>query len=144
MKPFARSGDGGLWVILNDCFVGYIGTEGECGIVARNIDEFMNIISMYRGNVFDLFDINVLKSVDNFKKNIEEVYKNCKYNEVFELFVDKHNLEYNIDEVHKIIKLGIITKPFFVVKSTDDEWTDSYSIIGHDDGQESLEKFINE
>ena len=34
-KPFASSADGGLWVILNNQLVGYIGTEGECGIVDR-------------------------------------------------------------------------------------------------------------
>ena len=38
MKPFARDGSGALWVVLNDELIGYIGTEGECGIVAKNID----------------------------------------------------------------------------------------------------------
>ena len=46
LKPFARDGSGALWVVIDDVLIGYIGTEGECGIVARNVDEFMNIIAM--------------------------------------------------------------------------------------------------
>lgn len=38
----------------------------------------------------------------------------------------------------------ITTKPFFEIKVIDDEYVDSYSIMGQDDGQESLEKFIKE
>ena len=41
LKPFAREGTGALCTLLNDELVGYIGTEGECGIVARNIDELI-------------------------------------------------------------------------------------------------------
>ena len=56
MKPFAREGTGALWTLLNDELVGYIGTEGECGIVARNIDEFMNIVSTLKCSFIRLKD----------------------------------------------------------------------------------------
>ena len=41
-----------------------------------------------------------------------------------------------------IIK-GVTTKPFFQVIATDEEYCDSYSILGSDDGQEALELLID-
>ena len=35
LKPFARDGSGALWVVIDDVLIGYIGTEGECGIKKR-------------------------------------------------------------------------------------------------------------
>ena len=37
IKAFARDATGALWVVLDDELIGYIGTEGECGIVSRRI-----------------------------------------------------------------------------------------------------------
>ena len=56
LKPFARDGTGALWTLLNDELVGYIGTEGECGIVARSIDEFMNIVATLKCSFIKLED----------------------------------------------------------------------------------------
>ena len=59
-------------------------------------------------------------------------------------FIEQNNFEKNPKKIYELLKIGITTKPFFVIKAIDDEYVDSYSIIGHDDGQESLEKFIRE
>lgn len=143
-KPFARTGDGGLWVLLNDEMVGYIGSEGECGIVARNINEFMNIVAVYRGYLFDLFDVSILKDEESFTNMFNEANEQCEFNKVYDEFVDKHKFNKNVKEIYKIVKLGLTLEPFFIIKATDDEYSDSYSLLGHDDGQESLEKFIRE
>ena len=124
--------------------VGYIGTEGECEIVARNINEFMNIVSVYRGNIFDIFDVNVLKNERSFTNILNEANEHCEFNSVFDELIKAHEFNKNIKEIYKIVKLGLTVEPFFIIRATDNEYTDSYSLLGHDDGQESLEKFIRE
>ena len=59
-------------------------------------------------------------------------------------YIQLIKLEELVDYNYELLKLGITSKPFFVIKAIDDEYVDSYSIIGDDDGQESLEKFIRE
>ena len=140
-KPFASSADGGLWVILNNQLVGYIGTEGECGIVARNIDEFMNIVAVCKGCIFD---IDILESEESFIDELNERNEENDYTDVFEDFMNKHRFEKNPKEVYKMVKLGLTVKPFFIIKATDDEYEDSYSLLGSDDGQETLEEFIRD
>ena len=70
--PFAREGSGGLWVVLNDELIGYIGTEGECGIVARNIQEFMNIVSVWGGYLDDYWDEEVLENSESFYETMND------------------------------------------------------------------------
>ena len=68
IKPFAMDATGAVWVVLNDEFIAYIGTEGECGITARNIDEFMNIAAI--GNKCPDYRVNTLKSEEDFLEDI--------------------------------------------------------------------------
>ena len=58
--------------------------------------------------------------------------------------MNKHGFEKNPKEVYKMVKLGLTVKPFFIIKATDDEYEDSYSLLGSDDGQEALEEFIRD
>lgn len=139
IKPFAGSADGGFWVVLNDEYIGYIGSEGECGIVARNVDEFMNIIAVCK--FLDL-RVSSLKNEESFIESIDEANEEFEYQEVFDRFIEKHKFEKDISTAYKLLKLGLTVKPFFEIKATDDEYCDSYSLLGADDGQQALEKFI--
>lgn len=139
VKPFARSGDGGLWVVLNDQMIGYMGTEGECGIVARNVNEFMNIAVMCKGCFFGMTEI---KNEESFINAVNMENEEFEPHKVFDEFIEKHGFEKNVKEIYKIVKLGLTVKPFFVIKATDDEYVDSYSLLGADDGQDTLEYFI--
>lgn len=138
LKPFAREGTGALWTLLNDEIVGYIGTEGECGIVARNIDEFMNIVATLKCSFIRL------KDEDDFIKNFNKINEEYEHKQIMNKFIEQHKFEKDPKKIYELLKLGITTKPFFVIKAIDDEYVDSYSIIGHDDGQESLERFIRD
>lgn len=139
IKPFAGSAEGGFWVVLNDEYIGYIGSEGECGIVARNVDEFMNIIAVCK-----FLDLRVsnLKNEESFIKSVDEANEEFEYQEVFDRFIDKHKFEKSICKVYNLLKLGLTVQPFFEIKATDDEYCDSYSLLGSDDGQQALEEFI--
>ena len=142
LKPFARDGSGALWVVIDDVLIGYIGTEGECGIVARNVDEFMNIIAMGR-YVSDYCSADLLKSEDAFLDGLAglEDY-NADNKEVFERFIKKHGFTRDPRKLYKMIVQGLTVRPFFEIKATDDDYGDSYSLLGCDNGQNSLEQLI--
>ena len=142
LKPFARDGSGALWVVIDDVLIGYIGTEGECGIVARNVDEFMNIIAMGR-YVSDYCSADLLKSEDAFLDGLAglEDY-NADNKEVIERFIKKHGFTRDPRKLYKMIVQGLTVRPFFEIKATDDDYGDSYSLLGCDDGQNSLEQLI--
>ena len=137
--PFARDGSGALWVVLDDVLIGYIGTEGECGIVAGNIDEFMNIAAMGR-YISDYCSTDILRSEEDFLDSLEDPDENNA--EVFERFIEKHGFTTDPHELYEMIVRGVTVRPFFEIRATDDEYCDSYSILGSDDGQESLEELI--
>ena len=142
IKPFARDGSGGLWVVLDDEMIGYIGTEGECGIIARNIHEFMNIVAVQRGYIDDFCSVDILESEEAFLEEYKEAPES-DYNRVFNRFIKKHGFTKDLKKIYEYIIKGITVKPFFQVVATDDEYCDSYSLLGSDDGQEALESLID-
>jgi len=141
IKPFAHDGVGGLWAVLDDEKIGYIGTEGECGIIARNINEFMNILAVYRGYIDDLCGVDILKSEEAFLKVFKEE-RDSDYSKEFNGFIRKHHFTKNPKRIYEYIIKGVTTKPFFQVTATDDEYVDSRSILGGGGGQEMLESLI--
>lgn len=141
MKPFARAGSGALWVVINDEMIGYIGTEGECGIVAKSIDDFMNIIAF--GQYFsDFCDVSFLKSEEDFLESFSGPVGG-EHEEVFSKFIEEHGFTKEWSELYKKLINGLTVRPFFEVKATDDEYCDSSSLVGSDDGQEALLELIN-
>ena len=138
MKPFAVSGDGGTWVILNDEYIGYVGSYGECGIVARNIDEFMNTMAVCKIMTFRIDD---LKDEESFRKSIDIAYEEHGNPSLYDKFIKKHGFETDISKVYEMVKLGYTVKPFFIIKAIDEEYCDSNSLFSLD-GQEALEEFI--
>ena len=146
IKAFARDATGALWVVLDDELIGYIGTEGECGIVSRNINEFMNIIAALKGSSLlgDFWDVDTLSSEEDFidAYNGSEEDDENDYSEVFDKFISKHGFTRDLKTIYEYIVKGLTVKPFFQVIATDDEYGDSDSVLGPV-GQEQLEAFID-
>ena len=148
IKPFARDGSGALWVVLDDERIGYIGTEGECGIVARNVDEFMNFIAVWRGYLSDCWDVDVLGSEEEFlnvlqdPERVERPEEKERNDEAFDGMIERHGFTRDLKKVYEMVKLGMTTEPCFEVKATDEDYVDSYSLLGQDDGQEALEELM--
>ena len=146
IKAFARDGTGALWVVLDDELIGYISTEGECGIVSRNINEFMNIIAALKGSslLVDFWDVDTLKSeeaiIDAYNESEED--DETDYNEVFDKFINKHGFTHDLKTIYEYIVKGLTVKPFFQVIATDDDYGDSDSVLGLG-GQEQLEALID-
>ena len=143
LKPFARDGSGAMWVVIDDKMIGYIGTEGECGIVAGNIHEFMNIVSVWGGYICDYWSGDVLGSKDSFYNIMNDSERLDDYEfienhkRVLKPFIEKHGFT---GEIYEMAARGMIVNPFFVVKAATDEYVDSQALISDFDGQESLEK----
>lgn len=146
IKAFARDATGALWVVLDDELIGYIGTEGECGIVSRNINEFMNIIAALKGSSLlgDFWNVDTLKSEEAFidAYNESEEDDETDYSEVFDKFISKHGFTRDLKTIYEYIVKGLTVKPFFQVIATDDDYVDSASVLGLD-GQEQLEALID-
>ena len=62
--------------------------------------------------------------------------------EVIERFIKKHGFTRDPRKLYKMIVQGLTVRPFFEIKATDDDYGDSYSLLGCDDGQNSLEQLI--
>ena len=43
-KTFAESGSGGEYILLDDGSIGYWGSEGQCGRLAENLNEFFEFV----------------------------------------------------------------------------------------------------
>ena len=146
IKAFARDGTGALWVILDDELIGYIGTEGQCGIVSRNINEFINITAALKGAslLFDFWDVDILSSEEAFidAYNGSEEDDENDYSEVFDKFISKHGFTRDLKTIYEYIVKGLTVQPFFQVIATDDDYVDSASVLGLD-GQEQLEALID-
>ena len=145
IKAFARDGTGALWVVLDDELIGYIGTEGECGIVSRNINEFMNIIAALKGSslLADFWDLDTLSSEEAFTEAYEESddEDETDYSEVLDKFIGKHGFTKDPKKLYEYVVKGITVEPLFQVIATDDEYVDSSSLLGDD--QEQLEALID-
>ncbi|MBR3470344.1 MAG: hypothetical protein IKH28_11745 [Lachnospiraceae bacterium] len=146
IKAFARDATGALWVVLDDKLIGYIGTEGQCGIVSRNINEFMNIISVLKGSSLlgDFWDVDILSSEEAFINAYNETDAEddeVDYSEVLDKFIKKHGFTSDLTAIYEYIVRGLTIKPFFQVFATDDDYVDSDSVLGLD-GQEQLEALI--
>ena len=148
IKAFARDATGALWVVLDDELIGYIGTEGQCGIVSRNINEFMNIIAALKGSsvLADFWDLDTLSSEEAFTEAYEESDDEdddeTDYSEVFDKFISKHGFTRDLKTIYEYIVKGLTVKPFFQVIATDDDYGDSDSVLGLG-GQEQLEALID-
>lgn len=139
IKAFARDGSGALWVVLNDEYIGYIGTEGECGIVARNIDEFMNMAALGR-YVCEYWDMDILLSEDDFAEKLAEPVED-ENDKKFVSFIEKHGFTTDAHELYEMIIKGLTVEPALFFPATEDgEYCDSNSLLGFEDGQESLEE----
>ena len=151
IKPFALEATGAVWAVIDDRLIGYIGTEGECGIVARNIHEFMNIVSVWGGFLNDYWYEDVLASEEAFYSTMNDPERLSGYmpelerhRSALQSFIERHGFT---GEIYEMALRGVTVTPFLVFKATTDEYGDSDSLLHGSDrygskGQEVLERLI--
>ena len=102
----------------------------------------MNLVALGR-YLSGYWDIEVLKNEEAFFNLLNESVE-VDNQEVFNEFMDRHGFTKDPKEIYKMIIQELTITPFFEIKATDDEYCDSYSLVGADDGQDSLEKLVED
>ena len=106
-KAFAQDGSGGEFVFLEDNSIGFIGSEGEVGRVAENLNELL-IFLIHAGCISDFSCKHIYKNSELLNKyctgyvsKIRESYKaeNKDWDEIREGVAKKLSLTFNPDKL---------------------------------------------
>jgi hypothetical protein len=106
-KAFAQDGSGGEFVFLDNGSIGFIGSEGEVGRVAENLNELL-IFLIHAGCIFDFSCKHIYKNNELLNKycagyisKIRESYKadNKDWDEIREGIAKKLSLPFNPDKL---------------------------------------------
>ena len=106
-KAFAQDGSGGEFVFLEDNSIGFIGSEGEVGRVAENLNELLTFL-IHAGFISDFSCKHIYKNKELLNKyctgyvsKIRESYKaeNKDWDEIREGIAKKLSLTFNPDKL---------------------------------------------
>ena len=106
-KAFAQDGSGGEFVFLDDGSIGFIGSEGEVGRVAENLNELLTFL-IHAGCISDFSCKHIYKNKELLNKyctgyvsKIRESYKaeNKDWDEIREGIAKKLSLTFNPDKL---------------------------------------------
>ncbi|MDE6732618.1 MAG: hypothetical protein K2J77_07055 [Oscillospiraceae bacterium] len=83
-KTFARSGDRSEYILLEDGSIGFWGSEGACGRIAENLQDFFEfvIICPYWE---DYLDVDKYQDPEELERFAKEVYENYADSADFDL-----------------------------------------------------------
>jgi hypothetical protein len=102
-KAFAQDGSGGEFVFLEDNSIGFIGSEGEVGRVAENLNELLTFL-IHAGFISDFSCKHIYKNKELLNKyctgyvsKIRESYKaeNKDWDEIRESIANRLSLPFN-------------------------------------------------
>ena len=106
-KAFAQDGSGGEFVFLEDNSIGFIGSEGEVGRVAENLNELLTFL-IHAGFISDFSCKHIYKNKELLNKyctgyvsKIRESYKaeNKDWDEIREGIAKKLSLTFDPDKL---------------------------------------------
>lgn len=127
--PFGKTGDGSNYALLNGGNVAYISSEGECGIIARNVKEFFNIMLTCK-YITDYFKQGIFDSIDNFKERFNRVNAATENPDIIETFIKSQNFETNIEKIYEMFVGGIITNPSLILQANPEEYEPWDDVFG--------------
>lgn len=132
INPFAIDGSGGVYAALNHKYIGYLTSEGQCGIIAKNIKDFFVLISNCK-MLYDYFRENVFDNTTSFINKYKEVNRQVESLEnkkIIDIFIEKNRFENNPEILYHILKEAVITEPSFIIEPTLDEYGYSDDLFG--------------
>lgn len=93
-KAFARTGSGSEYILLEDGSVGFWGSEGECGRIADNLDDFFEFMvnCPYWMDYLDEEEYQDMESLGEFAKEIFEEHAENAQDIDFNLFEAQQEL----------------------------------------------------
>ncbi|MCR5540014.1 MAG: hypothetical protein K6F71_04160 [Ruminococcus sp.] len=123
LEPFACNGSGGVYALLDGEMVGLINSEGEAGIVAKNIRDFFSIII----HCCYLEDFGKFNWLDSFSEFTEH-YQKCE-DDFLKDFSEEFELENDSQKIYQMFRNGVMTQPKLLITATSDEYEDYQQIF---------------
>ena len=123
--PFGKDSCGSNYVILDNKFVGFISSEGGCGIIADNINDFFNFLAICK-NLQSYFYRGVFDNIESFNKKVKEVNDedvSPEEHTIFEKFIKDNNFITDTNILYKKLKAALITEPAFILQANPDEYS---------------------
>lgn len=120
--PFGRGGEG-IYVLVNDSYVAYIKgnrSAQRCGIIAKNVKDFFNIILKLKCN-FNFLNVYNFKSFSDFKEKYDEdknylTSRDEEENSVVAEFLKENEFETDLGKIYEMFKSALATDPEFIME----------------------------
>lgn len=122
MEPFACDGSGGVFVFLNQSLIGYLDSEGQAGIIANNLQDFLSII-LNCGYISDWAKFDWLSDETTFMSAYDEL-EISREKACVKGFIKENDLLYEPVKIYHVFKEAISTKPQLMIKATSDGYVD--------------------
>ena len=122
--PFGKDSMGGVFCLLDDKYVGYISSEGGCGIIAKNVKEFFNLMAVCKTLSY-YFNKGTFDNLLIFAQKYEEIVQDLTEEEslpLYEEFIQQNNFETEIPKIYKMFKEALITEPAFILQANPEEY----------------------
>lgn len=122
--PFGKDSMGGVFCLLDDKYVGYISSEGGCGIIAKNVKEFFNLMAVCKTLSY-YFNKGTFDNLLIFAQKYEEIVQDLTEEEslpLYEEFIKQNNFETEIPKIYKMFKEALITEPAFILQANPEEY----------------------
>lgn len=123
IEPFACDGSGGIYAVLDNELVGYIDSEGQAGIVAKNVHDFFAIL-IHCGCLEDFGKFGWLDSQSEFM----EQYKKCE-EAYIKAFSEKFEFENDPLKIYQMFRESVSTKPKLLITATSEKYEDYQQIF---------------
>ena len=138
LTPFGKDTMGGVYCLLNNQYVGYITSEGGCGVIARNVKDFFNLLATCKNLTSYLYN-GVFDSINSFTKKYEEVNNELyEHKALYDEFISYNGFIVDVEKIFEMFKQGIVTEPSFVLEADPNKykpWDDLFYT-----GQQYIEK----
>ncbi|SFB66783.1 hypothetical protein [Ruminococcus albus] len=123
LEPFACDGEGGIYALLDGEMVGMIDSEGQSGIVAKNIRDFFSII-IHCGYLKDFGKFGWLEDHDEFSEHFIEIEE-----DFLEDFSEEFQLETDPQKIFQMFREAVQTQPQLKITATSEDYDDYQQIF---------------
>lgn len=127
-KTFARTGSGSEYILLEDGSIGFWGSEGACGRIADNLQDFFEfmISCPYWQDYLNEYEYQNQDALGEFAKGVYDEYRNwCGFNlpEAQQELANRMGIEKKADVVAILMRFYYCTKrePRFVSTYTEND-----------------------
>ncbi len=138
--PFGRTSEGSTYALLNSGSVAYISSEGECGIIARNVNEFFNIMLACK-DINHYFIKDVFINFNRFKELFNKINSEAENPEIIAKFMKSQNFETSPEKIYELFLRGLISAPSLVLQANPEKYYPWDDLFGTD--QEYIEELRN-